>query len=243
MSERTTLTGMVLKSAPSGEYDRRIVLLTRERGKVTAFVRGARRPKSSLQAATGLFAFGSFEAYEGKSAWTVVKAEIREHFLDIAKDYDLTVYGSYFLEAAEYFSAEGDEASDQLNLLYVTLRALLKGQMELPLIRRIYELRTLYYNGTYPEVFSCIQCGKKDNLERFDFYSHGLFCAECGKDRKGIRLERASVYALQYILSAPLEKLYSFRVNEKVFGQIDQMIDRIFQSYVDRPFNSAAFLS
>ena len=64
MGQACVLTGMVLKTAPAGEYDRRIVLLTREQGKVTAFVRGARRPKSALQAATDLFCFGKFEAYD-----------------------------------------------------------------------------------------------------------------------------------------------------------------------------------
>lgn len=242
MSERVALTGMVLKSAPSGEYDRRLVLLTREYGKVTAFARGARRPKSALQAATGLFVFGTFEAYEGKTAWNVVKAEIREHFLEIAKDLDLTAYGCYFLEAADYFCAEGNEAQEQLNLLYVTLRALIKGKVALSLIRRIYELRTLFYNGTYPEVFSCVSCGNKDRLERFDYSGHGLLCADCDTEGKGIRLDPAAVYALQYIISAPLEKLYSFRLADHVFRQIDQIIDRVFQSYVERPFNSTAFL-
>ena len=243
MAQTCILTGMVLKTAPAGEYDKRITLLTKEQGRVTAFVRGARRPKSALQAATDLFCFGRFEAYEGREAFTVVKAEISNYFREIYEDLDKTYYGCYFLELAEYFTqpyhADGGR---QLGLLYQTLRALSVPSLEHKLVRRIYELKTLTIYGVAPHVFSCVRCGSREGLFRFSVRERGVLCGNCAGERAGRPLNAAALYMMQYVISSPVEKLYTFRVTEEVYGMISRILDEYLKLYVDRELKTLLFL-
>ena len=143
MREQVILTGMVIKSAPAGEYDRRLVILTCERGKITAFARGARRPGSTLMAASAPFVFGTFALYEGRDAYSLVSVDVQNYFREITEDMEAACYGSYFLEFADYYGRENLEAVETLKLLYQSLRALLKSAIPNRLVRAVFELKLM----------------------------------------------------------------------------------------------------
>lgn len=149
--EQIKVNGMVIKSSPVGDYDKRLVLLTRERGRITAFARGARRLNHSLMAGTRPFAFGVFTLYPGRDAYNVQNAEISNYFDELSLDVEHACYASYFLEVAEYFTRENVDETQMLKLLYQSFRAILKPSIPNPLIRRIFELKAMVIGGEYTE--------------------------------------------------------------------------------------------
>ena len=214
MSQKMVLTGMVLSSAPAGDYDRRVVLLTKEAGKIAVFARGSRRQNSPLLAASSPFCFGTFTVYEGRTAYTLVSAEISQYFEQVKADFEATCYGCYFMEFADYYTQENLDASMMLNLLYASLLAL--GRESLPdrLVRYVFEIRLMVINGEYPQ--------------------------DLAEDEA---LPEAVRYTLYYAIHAPLQKLYTFVVRNEVLENIAKLQDQIRERYVDRRFHSLELLT
>ena len=216
MSSQTyTVTGMVLSAAPVGDYDKLVVLLTRERGKIRAFARGARRPGSALMAAANAFAFGEFQIYEGRTSYTMSQASIQNYFGELMTDFEGACYGQYFLEFADYYTRENADGSDFLKLAYQSLRALLVPSLPRKLVRYIYELKAMTYSGECPQTFEQIS----------DW-----------------NLNPSTEYALQYVVAASVEKLYTFLLTEEVFAEFARVVTWLRKHYVEHRFKSLEIL-
>lgn len=234
---------MVISSIPISEYDKRVVILTKEQGKISAFAKGARRPNSPLSGVTQPCLFGTFTIYVGRTSSTIHNVEISNFFSELRADIESAYYAFYFLEFADYYTREGNDEREMLKLLYQTMRILTKKVIPLRLVRYIFELKAVTVNGEGPQVFQCVSCGAKDQPCTFSVKKGGLVCHSCGKDAyDGIKLNTSTLYAMQFIVSTPIEKLYTFNLSSEVLDELGKVVERYLDVYVDKRFKSLEIL-
>jgi DNA repair protein RecO (recombination protein O) len=215
MQESVCVTGIILKQVPIGEYDRRVCLLTKERGKISAFARGARKPASKFSANTLPFCFGTFQLYEGRTAYVMGEAEIHNYFESLRKDYIGACYGAYFAEVADYYTRENNDEKEMMKLLYQSLRAVTAEAIPNPLVKCIFELKAMAINGELPP-----------------------------EPPKSIGiLEESTKYALYYIATSSIEKLYTFNLSESVLMQLRRIADAFTKLTWDKEFKSLSILA
>lgn len=203
---------MILKAEPIGEYDRRVVILTKEKGKISAFARGARRQGSRLLAATNPFSFGSFKLYAGKSSYNLMEADISNYFEGLRTDFEGAYYGIYFLEVMDYYTRENNEDKEMLKLLYQSLKALMHEKIPNNLVRYIFEMKAMVLSGEFP-----------------------------GMPREG-KFEESTRYAVNYIMESSIEKLYTFTVTDSVLTELAWIADEYRKRFVDKKFKSLEIL-
>lgn len=243
MGANLVVTALVINAMPVGEYDKRITLLTKEKGKITAFARGARRPNSQLLAATNPFSFGEFELFEGRSTYTIAKAAISNYFRELVYDPEAAYYGFYFLEFADYYCQENNNEKEMLKLLYQSLRALESSRYDNRLVRVIYELKALAVNGEAPNVFSCLSCGRKQELFYFSVRKGGMLCTCCGERAENAwRMTESAVYTMQYVVFSETAKLFTFAVSDAVLAELQKMLAQYMKLYVNHSFKSLKIL-
>lgn len=204
--------GLVLKAEPIGEYDRRVVLLTKEKGKITVFARGARRQNNRFLATTTPFCFGEFKLFAGQNSYSLSEANITNYFEEVRSDFELAFYGMYFLEMADYYARENTDEKPLLKLLYQSLTALTHPSLDKKLVKVIYEMKAIMINGEF--------AGVPDKSEDLS-----------GADR-----------AVRHLWDTPADKVYSFQVSDAVLKELMQRTDAVRKRVIEKEFKSLEML-
>ena len=86
MQDRIKVLGIVLKAEPIGEYDRRVVILTREKEKYP-LLKERKKADKRFSGPTSPFTFGTFELYAGRNSYSVCDISADCYFEELRQDF------------------------------------------------------------------------------------------------------------------------------------------------------------
>lgn len=243
MIDSISVNGIVLDTSLLKEYDKRLVILTAELGRITVFANGARKKNSPLTAVSQKFVMGTFRLRPGKTTYTLIGADISETFMELSYDIEKMAYASYACELAGYFTQDGIGAKDELNLLFVTFRAILAMRQSLGLIKTIYECKLLDIEGLGLEMTHCVKSGVEDGLHHISLRDGGLVNDDViSKAKNAFFISDDAIYALRFILSRGIAAVYSFDISIDTYNEIEKIITKYLDIHVDRHFKSLDIL-
>ncbi len=215
--------GFVLREVNIGESDRLIEILTADRGLVTALARGARRSKSPLIASTQIFSLADFTLFAYKGRLTVDSAELIEPFMRLHEDLDRLVCAAHLSEVFHDLVRD-DLTGPDIYTLWAYACHTLQTHADPYLVAHVAQFRALVLSGFAPRLTSCLVCGMPVLQNGwFDFEARGLLCLKdyrFDRDRDIIQLSPSAMACLTFCQSSPVEKLFAFRLDQKVRDEI-----------------------
>jgi DNA repair protein RecO (recombination protein O) len=240
-------TGLVLHRIDLGENDRILTLFTRERGKLSAVAKGARRPKSRLSGATELFIQARLHLAVGRTLDIVTQCEIEASFGALRTDLQRLIRATYFCELLDRFTGDRDEASSQ-ELFDLTVGALLllqRAEVYPDSVVHAYELQLLATLGYAPVLDRCVLCGGEAGPRGIGF-SAALGGLVCGADRPrggdAVPLSQESVQLLRTLQTGDPDTILALRPAPRTAAEIARALRWFVRFRTERTLKTADFL-
>ena len=222
-----------------GENDRFITALTRERGIVYAAARGARKISSRNGSGTALLTYATLTLTEGKNKWIVTDAKPERVFFELRADMKKLALAQYFCELAGVLAPRDEPADACLRLLLNALHLLSSDERDPALIKTAVEQRLLLDAGYSPDLSACRACQKPDGGMFLQPLSGSLLCTEHGGE--GLFLPAGAVAAWRWLLTAPPDKVFSFRLAPESLMPLAEASERFLLACLGRGFNTLEF--
>ena len=173
-------------------------------------------------AATQFLCFGDYILYKTNSTYYINSCEPIEIFYNIRKDLKKLEYASFITKIIIDVTNENENSYRILQLYLNTLYMMSETDKDLEFILAIFKIKLVSILGFAPNVRTCRNCNKTENLEFFSLKANGIKCNICGKqDTSCIHMEKSTMQAIKYIVMSPPKKVFSFNIGEVATKELE----------------------
>ena len=145
------LTGIILKSSSFFEKDRRLTILTKENGRITALVRGGSNSQKKWGARIEPLNLSRIQASKGKSFIYINQCDILESYPRIRNEFERITLALYWVDIILKGSSQGQENRELFYLVHKALKMLGNDDLPVETIKDWFHYQFLTIEGLLPE--------------------------------------------------------------------------------------------
>lgn len=171
---------LLLRASDYGENDKIVTLLTAERGKISASLKGVKKAGARLRFAAQPFCFAEYVLAARGTRNTVTSASLYDAFFPLCEDMGRYYAAAVVTDACDKLALEGMQTGELLVAAVSALEALCADDA-LALVR--FLLSALAFAGYPVEADRCPACKRiPAGRMRFSFADGAFFCNDCLPD-------------------------------------------------------------
>ena len=235
---------IIIKKIKLGEADRILTLYTPHLGKIRAFAKGVRRPRSKLAGHLELLTHSMVSLARGRNLDTIIGSQTINSFLPLKNDLELTSYGLYATELVDLFTAEHIENYPLFQLLLETLHCLCHGgNSELTL--RYFELHLLSEVGYRPQLQQCVSCRQvlEPTTNFFCPSTGGVLCPVCSQSQPLTHpVSVDALKVLRFLQSSDYNTVAKLKMNPELSHQLEMVMRDYLKYLLEREVRTVAWL-
>jgi DNA repair protein RecO (recombination protein O) len=236
---------VVLRHADWGEADRLLTLYTRERGKLRALAKGARKIRSRKAGHLEPFTRVTLQLARGHDLMIVTQADTLDAYLAIHENLIKTSHAAYTVELLDRFTYEEETENYQIFLLLTETMARIEQEADPWLALRFYEVRLLDVLGYRPHLFECANCGReiRSQDQFFSAAQGGALCPGCGVGLPGAW--SVSAEALKYLRHFQRSDYVGAKRAHPapvVRVEVESLVQKYITYLLERELNSPGFI-
>lgn len=226
--------GVILRKSDYGDSSNIIALYTRDFGKISAILKGAKSSKSKYGATGDILNRVEIVFYkkEGRQVQTVSQIDLLKHYQKIKEDLDSLKYACAILELVSKLTLDEEYNTRLYEGLVKIFDLMESGDSNSKFLFTKFYLFFISELGYKIAVDECIICSKilLNGSKLFFNFDNGFMCNDCGKDH--LYHNEFSPELFEKLLCLNTKK-NNFSVTEEELDTIISFLERYLSFHID----------
>lgn len=232
--------GFVLKRSDLLNDDAIIHLFLCEHGKISAVAKGIKKVKSRKSGNMDLLNLCKISFASTRGLPIITEVQVIDAFDTIKETPSLVFFLFFVCELLHKTMYEGEEHAQVFAEVQSVLQSVNEKRMDVYKALSYLNCKILFYSGVFPELVSCVICGKKLTADEVKVYTHsGIVHERC---QHGQHIANTTIKALRFIPGINLEAFEKIAISKADEQALYLLTTNMVEYTISSPIKSKAYI-